>query len=318
MRIALFCATRRGCLFLRKLRSVAPDADLIVCSFAEEPHEPPFLDDIRSTTQALGGRFVETRRVGGEDLRDFWAANPVDLIFAVSWRYLIPPDLYRRARKGSFVFHDSLLPRYRGFAPTVWAIINGEDHTGATLFAMSERADEGDIVDQQRVPILPDETIADVMQRVTDAYLELLERNFSSLARGVAIPKPQDHSIATYCCRRFPRDNQIDWRRPTREIFNLIRATTRPYPGAFTWMEGRQLIVWSAASPSSSEPPPRYVGRVPGRVVEVSPARGCTVLTADGALTLTELQSAGAQPRPAAEVIDKPGCTLGCPVEGGA
>jgi methionyl-tRNA formyltransferase len=306
MRIVVLAATRRGRLFLEKLAEVAPKgAEIVVCSFREEAHEPPFMDDIRALTERVGGRFFEGPKV--EDLREF---GEFDLMFAVSWRYLIPPAVYRRARRGSFVFHDSLLPRYRGFSPTVWAMINGERETGVTLFEMSERADEGEIVDQAAVPIGIEETIAEVMERVTQEYLRLLERNFAALAAGTAARWAQDHSRATYCPRRRAEDNQIDWRRPARQVFDLVRATARPYPGAFTWMGGRRLTVWSARMAEEA-------GRAgaPGEVIACE-AGGVVVAAGEGSVVVTSAQVEGDAARPAAEVLDRVGVVLGRSEEG--
>lgn len=149
MHVVLQCATRRGYQFLKKLIELLPDADLTVFSFPEEPWEPPFLKDILELSRSKDFQFVETRQVHNKSLRQFWEGSTVDLMFAVSWRYLIPERIYSRSRLGTFVFHDSLLPEYRGFSPTVWAMINGEDHTGVTLFEMAEATDSGDIVDQE-------------------------------------------------------------------------------------------------------------------------------------------------------------------------
>lgn len=300
MRIVLCCATRRGLRFLERLHALAPAAELTVFSFREEPHEPPFLDAIAAACAERGARFAEARQVAPDG--DF------DLLFAVSWRYLIPPAVYRRARLGAYVFHDSLLPAYRGFSPTVWAMIHGERETGVSLFAMSEGFDQGDVADQQAVPIGAEETIADVMERVTGAYLELLERNYPDLAAGRARLRPQAHHLATYCCKRLPSDNRIDWQASTREIHDLVRAVTRPYPGAFTSLGGRRLTVWGARRPEGL---PAYVGRVPGRVVAAHPGEGSVVLTGDGALLLTRVQLEGGAEVDAAELLDRPSITLG-------
>lgn len=308
MRIALLAATNRGLLVLRKLRALAPAAELVVFSFPEEPWEPPFLDAIRSETKSIGGTFFEARKVGGDKLKSFWESTPVDLMLAVSWRYMVPPEIYRRATLGAFVFHDSLLPAYRGFAPTAWAILNGEDHTGATLFEISPDVDAGDIVDQQRVPIGPDETIATVMERVTGAYLQLLEKNLAALMQGTAPRRKQDHARATYTCRRAPEDNRIDWRASTRSVLNLIRATTSPYPGAFTFLEKQKLTVWAAQAPA---PALNYLGRVPGRVVEIRPGVGAVVLTGDGSVLLTRVQLEGGASVCAADVLGSLAMTLG-------
>jgi methionyl-tRNA formyltransferase len=214
----------------------------------------------------------------------------VDLLVAVGWRYLVPKEVYTKARLGAYVFHDSLLPEYRGFSPTVWAIVNGEDHTGATLFAITEAVDAGDIVDQERVSIGPTETIATVMNRVNEAYLRLMVKNLPRLLDGTAPRHPQDHSRATYTCRRKPEDNRIPWQIGTREILNLIRGVTSPYSGAFTSLNGRKLMVWAAELLPDA---PKYIGRIPGRVVEVRPGVGAVVLTGNGALLLTQVQVEG-------------------------
>ncbi len=307
MRIAVLCATRRGYRFLQKLLTLAPEAELVVFSFHEEPWEPPFLDEIRTLVEAQGHRFHEAKNVGGRRWRDFWETTPVDLMFVVSWRFLVPPEVFRRPRLGTFVWHDSLLPAYRGFSPTVWAILNGEDHTGVTLFEMAEEVDSGDIVDQERVPIGPDDPIRVVMERVTEAYLVLLERNLPLLIAGTAPRRPQDPSQATFTCKRLPQDNRIDWTAPTSQVYNLIRAVSAPYPGAYTYLDGRKLIVWEARRVPDA---PRYVGRVPGRVVQVRPGEGALVLTGDGVLLLTQVQLEGMAPTCASEVLHSLSQTL--------
>jgi methionyl-tRNA formyltransferase len=308
MRIALLCATRRGYLFLSKLSELQPQSELVVFSFREEPWEPPFIDDIRTLTLARGGQFFETKQVGHERWMPFWEATPIDLMLVVSWRYMIPARVYHRPRQGTFVFHDSLLPEYRGFAPTVWAIINGEDHTGVTLFEIVEEVDAGNIVDQQRIPIGVNDTISVVIEHVTQGYLKLLERNVNRLLDGSAPRIPQDHSRATYTCKRLPEDNQIDWTMPAERIYNLIRAVSAPYPGAYTYLSGQKVRVWSAQRMSDTR---RYVGGIPGRVVEIRPGEGTVVLTGEQALLLTEVQMEGGEIVCAADVFRSLSHTLG-------
>jgi methionyl-tRNA formyltransferase len=167
MRLALACAGRRGWCFLRRLCLLVPDARLAVCSFREEPHEPRFLDDIRNEALTHGHDFLETRKVDSDRAQSWWdKLGDVDLFFVVGWRYLISRRAYERPRLGTFVYHDSLLPRYRGFSPTVWAIRNGERLAGATLFAIADAVDAGDVVGQEAVPIGPQDTIVRPAERV--------------------------------------------------------------------------------------------------------------------------------------------------------
>lgn len=307
MRIGVFCATRRGLLFLRRLLRLAPHDEFVVFSFREEAHEPPFLDAIRAEADARGAAFHEGRQIGGPRLRQVWESAAIDLAFAVSWRYLIPPEVYRRPRLGTYVFHDSLLPEYRGFAPTVWAIVNGEDHTGVSLFEMVDEVDAGDVIDQRRVSIGPDETIALVMERVTGVYLDLLTDNLDALRAGTAPRRPQDAGRATFTCKRLPEDNRIDWKGPALHVHNLVRAVTAPYPGAYTTLGGERLIVWSASRVEGR----RYAGCTPGRVAEVRPGVGAIVLAADGPVLVRQVQREGQPPVCAAEVLDRVSLTLG-------
>ena len=308
MHVAILCATRRGRLFLETVAKVLPDADLTVVSFHEEPWEPPFLDDIRRAAESVGGRFFQAKQVGGPTLMPVWEETPIDLLFAVSWRYYVPASVYRLARLGAYVYHDSLLPKFRGFSPTVWAMLEGETHTGASLIEMAEGIDEGDLIAQREIPIGPDETIADVMENVTQAYLRLAEEYVSALAMRPVARQRQDHSAATYCCKRIPDDNRIDWAAPTRRVYDLIRATTAPYSGAFTTLDGRTLRIWSA---QRVHPTRVSAGRVPGRVTAVHRGRGVEVLTGDGQLLVTQVQFDGEAAAPAAEVIDRLSMTLG-------
>lgn len=205
-----------------------------------------------------------------------------DLILCFYYRRLIAPEILHLSRLGAFNLHGSLLPKYRGRAPTNWAILHGERETGATLHAMVQRPDAGDIVDQEAVPIGPQDTIREVSTRVTEAARVVLERNLDGLLMGRAPRRPQDETQATYFGGRKPEHGRIDWRRNAVEIFNLVRAVTHPYPGAFTEHESGRFTIWWA----------RPVGgdrvRSPGEVVSASPLR---IATGRGSLEVIEWQT---------------------------
>ncbi len=307
IRIALLCATRRGYRVLERLIALQPDAELIVFSFREEAHEPLFMDDIKTLAKAHGATFYEARQVGADKWRSFWHSAPIDLMLAVSWRYLIPREVFELPARGTFIFHDSLLPEYRGFSPTVWAIINGEDHTGVSLFEIAEGVDSGKIVAQQRVPIGADDTIADVMENVTQTYLHLLTQNLPILLDATAPRHEQDESQATYTSKRIPDDSRIDWTQSTQAIYDLIRASTAPYPGAFTTLNGKKITLWEARRVDLRP----YVGRVVGRVIEIRRGEGAVVLTSDGALLITRVQWEGEMPVSADQILNSLSHTLG-------
>lgn len=166
-----------------------------------------------------------------------------DFVFSFYYRQLLGAPILQMPTRGALNMHGSLLPRYRGRVPVNWAVIRGEHETGATLHYMTERADAGDIVDQQAVPILPDDTAFDVMNKVAVAAEIVLWRTLPRLVRGDAPRKPQDAAAATYFGRRRPEDGRIDWQLGAQAIHDLVRGVAPPYPGAFTFVDGRKLRI---------------------------------------------------------------------------
>ncbi|HEY4304183.1 MAG TPA: formyltransferase family protein [Gemmatimonadaceae bacterium] len=304
--IALLCATQRGLTILRRVRALAPEAELKVFSFREEPWEPPFLDDIAAFCREHSLAFVETRNVASAAAAPAWE-DGVDVALMVHWRYLVPAAVLAKVRRTCAVVHDSLLPEYRGFSPTVWAMINGEKQCGATLLHAADAVDAGHIIDQEAVPIGIDDTIATVTERVTGAYVAMIERTIAAMIRGDAPRIPQDHARATYTCKRTPEDARIDWRAGTDVIHNLIRASSRPYTGAYAYLGGRKLRIWSARPDEHATP---FVGRIPGRVVQIVSGKGVGVLTGDGVIFLQSVQFDDDPEVCAAEVIRSISATL--------
>lgn len=214
-----------------------------------------------------------------------------DLILSFYYRNLLSGAILSLAPLGAYNLHGSLLPKYRGRAPVNWAIVQGEAHTGVTLHQMIARADAGDMVDQQTVSIEPEETAREVFAKIAAAAREVLERRIDDLKTGSVLRIPQDESRATYCRGRVPEDGRIDWQDSARSIFNLVRAVTHPYPGAFTEFEGKRLWIWWAR-------PRAGRGGRPGTVLMVAPL---LLATGDGSLEVLRLQWEGEAERDAAE-----------------
>lgn len=280
MNMALFCASERGVRFARRLTELAPDDTIHLFSFPEDPWEKPFFEDIRRVAAEAGCPFHEMRSMKPEVWQEPWEAMDIDLLFCVGWRYLVPKCIYETTRIASVVFHDSYLPKYRGFAPTNWAIINGEDHTGASMFLMAEEVDSGPIIDQEKVPIYFEDTIAEVAERVTQTYLKLIEKNLPALRDGTFAACPQEGEV-TMAARRRPKDGEIDWGKSAVQVYNLVRALAFPWPGAFTYLNGRKLLVWFAEPVDGPVLPPGTLC-VDGTSV--------TVATGEGHLRLKRVQ----------------------------
>jgi len=156
-----------------------------------------------------------------------------DLVFSFYYRRMLPPEVLKKGRQGAYNMHGSLLPKYRGRAPVNWAVLHGETETGATLHEMTAKPDAGRIVDQERVPIGPDETAVEVLRKVTDAAEKVLRRSISPLVENRITFKPNNLAQGSYFGGRKPEDGRIDWSKSAREIHNLVRAVAPPYPGAF-------------------------------------------------------------------------------------
>ncbi|EIK63767.1 bifunctional UDP-4-amino-4-deoxy-L-arabinose formyltransferase/UDP-glucuronic acid oxidase ArnA [Pseudomonas sp. B2021] len=192
--------------------------------------------------------------------------NP-EYIFSFYYRNLLSEPLLATARKGAFNLHGSLLPKYRGRAPANWVLVNGETETGVTLHRMVKRADAGAILAQQTVAIERSDTGLSLHAKLRDAATALLRDALPQLAQGKLSETAQDESKATYFGRRTAADGKLDWKQPAEQLFNLVRAVTQPYPGAFCAVGEHKLIVWQADVVKGNE------GLAPGRVISVNPLR---------------------------------------------
>lgn len=167
-----------------------------------------------------------------------------DAFLVAGWYHMIPKSWRQLAP--AFGLHASLLPDYSGGAPLVWAMINNETRTGITLFQMADGVDSGPIVAQKDEDIFPEDTIASLYARVQEKGLELLKVSLPRIAKGKLNLIPQDESKRRIMPQRSPQDGLIDWRGDFLKIDRFIRAQTRPYPGAFTILNGKILHIWQA------------------------------------------------------------------------
>ena len=170
-------------------------------------------------------------------------ALKADFLFSFYYRAMLKPGLLAAATRGAYNMHGSLLPKYRGRVPINWAIIKGETETGATLHEMVEKPDAGRIVDQERVPILPDDSALQVFGKVVVAAGNVLDRALPRLIDGTILLRDQDLSQGSYYGGRRPEDGHINWRDSAQNIHNLVRAVSPPYPGATTTVCGQAVKV---------------------------------------------------------------------------
>lgn len=199
-----------------------------------------------------------------------------DLCVVVGWYYLIKQELIDRVRGGFVGVHNSLLPSYRGFAPAVWAMLNGENETGFSIFLFDKGMDTGKLFYQQRVPIAKSDYIGDLLDKIDAEVVSFFCKHFSAITDETMIPYEQPDTAPSYCAKRTPEHGRIDWSRPAEEIYDCIRAQSKPYPGAFTEYKGKTLKIWRA-SPYTFE-----VFGQPGQIAFVDSETGRPVISCGG------------------------------------
>ena len=167
-----------------------------------------------------------------------------DLIFCIGWPQVIGKEILGIPSCSCIGIHPTLLPERRGGAPINWCLIDGLSKSGVTLFYFDEGIDSGDIIAQQEFEITLEDTAKTVLDKVANISVELIKEYYPFLEKGDALRISQDNTRATYTRRRRPEDGVIDWRKTSLSIYNWIRALTLPFPGAFTFWNGRKIIIF--------------------------------------------------------------------------
>jgi methionyl-tRNA formyltransferase len=256
----------------------------------DNPTEKIWFKTPAIAAQAKGVPIFAPEKIATPEWIERIATLKPDLILSVYYRNMISAKILGLAPLGAFNMHGSLLPKYRGRAPINWAVLHGEPRIGMTLHRMVKAPDAGGIVDQQGVDIDARDTAEQAFRKVMPCARAVLSRQIDALLAGTAKETPQDESQATYFGGRKPEDGRIDWTRTSKQIFNLIRAVTDPYPGAFTDIAGARLMVWWAEPDSQIM---RSRRGQPGEILSVTPL---IVATGDGMLELTRTEWKGSAP----------------------
>lgn len=226
-------------------------------------------------------------KLGGEWIERTAAMRPT-VIYSFYYRNLIGDEVLRLAPRGAYNLHGSMLPKYRGRAPVNWMLVNGEREAGATLHHMVARADAGDIVAQHAVPITDDDTALTLYHKIVPVAAAIAREFHPLIVAGAAPRHPQALAEGSYYGQRRPEDGRINWGWTARRIFNLVRAVTHPYPGAFCEFDRRRLMIWRARIANEAG---SY--GVPGTVVGESYDGGIEVAAGDGSLILSRVQFEG-------------------------
>jgi methionyl-tRNA formyltransferase len=225
-----------------------------------------------------------------EEVRQVFERIAPDCCVVAAYGKILPEWLLLIPRLGCVNVHASLLPKYRGAAPINWAIANGETVTGVTIMQMDPGMDTGPMLSKRALEIAPDESAPALSVRLSQLGAALLSETLPLIERGAVTPEPQDDSEATYAPMLKRTDGLIDWSRDATELANRVRAF-QPWPGCFTSVRGRRLLIWQARA--QSRPPSLIDDAAPATVL--STEEGLIVVACGGgtALNIEELQLEG-------------------------
>ena len=263
-----------GVRCLRVLLAGGVDVRLVV-THEDDPHEQIWFSSVRQLCAENGIPFITPANPNTPEIEMRIAALGVDFLFSFYYRHMLKAPLLESPTRGAYNMHGSLLPQFRGRVPVNWAVLHGAKETGATLHQMNIKPDNGPIVDQFAVPILPDDTALDVFEKVVVAAELCLHRALPRVLDGSADLRSQDLSQGAYFGGRCADDGRIDWNQNARRIHDLVRAVTHPYPGAFTDFPDGRLVLWRTRVISDNEVSPSR-GSIQWRNdrIEIFPAGG--------------------------------------------
>ncbi|WP_182074598.1 MULTISPECIES: bifunctional UDP-4-amino-4-deoxy-L-arabinose formyltransferase/UDP-glucuronic acid oxidase ArnA [unclassified Serratia (in: enterobacteria)] len=281
MKAIVFAYHDIGCAGLKALTEAGYDVQAVF-THTDDPGENNFFSSV-----ARLGAELDLPVYAPEDVNHpLWVDRirelQPDVIFSFYYRHMLSDEILSLAPLGGFNLHGSLLPRYRGRAPVNWALVNGETETGATLHKMVKRPDAGDIVGQQKVAIADNDTALTLHKKVLEAAQAVLKEQLPKLKNGTATFTKQDESQASYFGRRTAADGEILWHKSAQEINNLVRAVTEPYPGAFSYLGQRKLIVWRSRVLDTQH------DKQPGTVLSTAPL---VIACGEGALEIVAGQN---------------------------
>lgn len=248
---------------------------------------------LAETCRRLRLPILQPRRVNDADVVQTVAAFAPDLCLSISYNQILRRPILDAARRGFVNFHAGKLPYYRGRNVINWAIINGESEIGLTAHRIDEGIDTGDILLQRALPIHWTDTYGDVLNRVVAAFPDFVCETVARIASGDDQAQAQAHLPGTYFCGREDGDEWLDWNESSLNLYNKVRAITRPGPGARTLHGDKEVIIWRAAYDRAW---PSYVA-TPGQVVGRS-EKGVMVKTGDSTLLLEEVQTGDEPSRP--------------------
>ncbi|UVE49756.1 methionyl-tRNA formyltransferase [Haloferax larsenii] len=221
-----------------------------------------------------------------------------EYLFVIGWSRLVNEDVLNIPSVTALGMHPAPLPRGRGRAPIAWSLIKGLDTTAMSFFHLVEEADAGDLVAQHEIPIEVEDDAASLYEKVRVAARDLIRATYDDL-KSHDVPRiEQDDSKATWWPKRVPRHGLVDWTKTPEELYDWIRGQSHPYPGAFSYLDGTKVRLWSARPPSDDT-----VFAAPGEILGVT-GNGVEIAAWEGSIVVDRIQVGDDEETTGAALLD--------------
>jgi methionyl-tRNA formyltransferase len=270
MRAVVFAYHNMGVIGIRSLLSHGFEIPMVF-SHEDNPYENRWFSSVAEFSRERGIPVYLPEKINEPPWPRMIEEAQPDLLFSFYYRSMVGPKILSIPRLGALNLHGSLLPKYRGRAPVNWVLVNGERETGVTLHFMVAKPDAGDIVGQAPVNIYFDDTAFTLFRKLEKAAEKLLDKLLPVIAKGAIPRRPNEIEKGSYYGGRRPEDGEIDWTLPALRIYNLVRAVTRPYPGAFSWLGGEKCFLWWAKPIAEKE----FSGRLSPGIMGIKGGNKC-------------------------------------------
>jgi methionyl-tRNA formyltransferase len=273
------------------------------------------IEDFRSLADDYNSDFIAISNINSSDIVSSIRERGLPLAISVNWKTIIKKPLLNSFDHGIINFHAGDLPRYRGNAAMNWALLEGEDSVVYTLHLMSKKLDSGPILLQRQFSVTENTNLRELYDFAEKNVPDMFVNATEGLNNGTIEPEPQPESPskALRCYPRIPKDSEIDWSETAEQLDRLVRASSEPLFGAYTYLDGKKLIIWRAHSESPSM---SYLG-TPGQIAERRPNTGeVAVVTGNDFLVLEEVETESHGRCEATEVITSHRTRLGMDVNG--
>jgi methionyl-tRNA formyltransferase len=255
--------------------------------------------DFEKLAAEIGARFLMIKSLNQPELLQIVKENKIRAAISVNWKYTIPKSFLDLFECGILNFHLGNLPDYKGNATVNWSIINGEDKIYGNIHKMDPVLDAGDVISRKAIPITDRTYIAEVLSTAVrdvpllyeEALIKVLDQPDACLVKGSL--------KGSRCYPRLPEDSQVNWNESAINICRLIRASSEPYNGAYSFLNGEKVIIWRAAVLPLEE---KFMA-IPGHVTGIQKnSNFIHVACGEGMLELQEIEYKGKRTAPAEEI----------------